>query len=423
MTIESISVRDILAPIGLMKYKECFEINFGKHCTINKLEKIKIRHLPDMNIRDFDDQLSIMNRLRLVLRRTKTSNKLEKPNEKSDSELDNVSCVQPKSRVRTERLSDASLCSSRSIDHHSRDESRGQRRSLKSRRTSTELQAAFEEVKLMQKIIETNEKNSEKCSSFRRHSLRNTDRKLLISDHNEFLLEATKNEKRDKNSQRRMSNLRERRKSAPSIPQTGILFTQSLSEKMKVASRREKSMYYGLSAQRLAQAELNLNKIGLKVLNNCKNSVACERRSILFVDKIKNELFFFDDYLKRFSLSMDLGISGYVAKNCLLVNTADAYKDTRFNKNLDKETNFTTKSILCAPIQTRVGKCIAVIQMLNKTGGDAFTEEDEEMVKTCSIRVAEALEKHASMLQSAQEDMTNMVQEELNRDKASKRIT
>lgn len=47
---------------------------------------------------------------------------------------------------------------------------------------------------------------------------------------------------------------------------------------------------------------------------------------------------------------MDQGIAGYVATTCSTLNIRDAYKDQRFNPEVDKKTGFRTKSILCMPI-------------------------------------------------------------------------
>ena len=50
------------------------------------------------------------------------------------------------------------------------------------------------------------------------------------------------------------------------------------------------------------------------------------------------------------------------------MNVADVYLDDRFNKAIDDQTGYSSKSILCMPIQIR-GQVIGVIQMVNKVAG------------------------------------------------------
>ncbi len=60
------------------------------------------------------------------------------------------------------------------------------------------------------------------------------------------------------------------------------------------------------------------------------------------------------------------------------LNIKDAYSDPRFNKSVDEQTGYTTKTILCMPITIR-GQVIGVVEMVNKKVGD-FTK-----VKKCHI--------------------------------------
>ena len=55
--------------------------------------------------------------------------------------------------------------------------------------------------------------------------------------------------------------------------------------------------------------------------------------------------------LNRFAVGT--GIAGYVAETGLTLNVADAYTDDRFNKAIDEQTGYVTRSILCMPICIR----------------------------------------------------------------------
>ena len=55
--------------------------------------------------------------------------------------------------------------------------------------------------------------------------------------------------------------------------------------------------------------------------------------------------------LNRFAVGT--GIAGYVAETGQTLNVSDAYTDDRFNKAIDEQTGYITRSILCMPICIR----------------------------------------------------------------------
>jgi len=446
-----IPVRDILEPLHLMHYKDCFLLNMSPSSTTEvtkrgsvicteKLKRVRIRHLPRMGITDFDDQLAIMNRIRTLLGRIFGDGYNDSLHHGLDQAKISQSSQQQQQQYRSNRTERGSASSeslsvltstSASTKTSSRvsattTRQRGNRRSRGSESFRTnnnfDVKAALAQLKQMQKDADSMDVKSAHQSRRRSSvSISNVQQQRRRSSVNasdviqsEFLKEAEKNIHHDQGSERRMIERRTRRKSSvPLAPDTGILFTQSLEEKERKASLRELALHYGESAQRTACAELNLNKLGKRAMNSFKKTIACERCSILFCDRDKNELFFFDDKLVRFSLSLELGIAGYVAKHGDIANVSDVYVDSRFNKGLDEQTGFRTKSLLCAPIKNRSGDCIvAVIQMLNKKGGGSFSDHDEDLIRNCSFKVAEALELQADVLARAQADMTRLVKEE-----------
>lgn len=50
-------------------------------------------------------------------------------------------------------------------------------------------------------------------------------------------------------------------------------------------------------------------------------------------------------------IPINSGIIGHVVTNNATENIEDAYKDNRFNKEIDKMNNYKTKTILCVPIR------------------------------------------------------------------------
>jgi hypothetical protein len=70
-----------------------------------------------------------------------------------------------------------------------------------------------------------------------------------------------------------------------------------------------------------------------------------------------------------------------------VIRIEDAYLDDRFNKDIDKQTNYRTKTILCYPLVDKEGECIGVIEAINKYNS-VFTDDDQEMLKILSQEAA-----------------------------------
>jgi putative ABC transport system ATP-binding protein len=72
------------------------------------------------------------------------------------------------------------------------------------------------------------------------------------------------------------------------------------------------------------------------------------------------------------------GIAGLVAQSGQAIRIDDAYADPRFNREVDRQTGFRTRSILSLPVKNQHGEVFAVAQLLNRKDGKPFDEGDEE---------------------------------------------
>lgn len=116
-----------------------------------------------------------------------------------------------------------------------------------------------------------------------------------------------------------------------------------------------------------------------------------ERGTLFLHDSATGELFSrVAQGIKRHEIRIldNVGIAGaaFQAGEGLIIH--DAYNDERFNREVDQETGYTTKSILAAPVRNAKGEVIGVAQVLNKKEGQ-FTEMDlavlEGMTTQCAI--------------------------------------
>jgi len=93
------------------------------------------------------------------------------------------------------------------------------------------------------------------------------------------------------------------------------------------------------------------------------------------------------------SLPKDKGVVGYSFTRNETVNIRSAYDDERFNKQIDLETGYKTKSILAMPIiEPNSSRVIGVLQAINKVEGKYFTVEDELIASRFSAIVAKVIE-------------------------------
>ncbi len=85
------------------------------------------------------------------------------------------------------------------------------------------------------------------------------------------------------------------------------------------------------------------------------------------------------------------GVAGYVFTTGEGLIVHDAYKDPRFNRSIDEQTGYVTKTILCVPIRTIKGEIIGAAQALNKKTG-RFTQTDRRLLEAMTTQAAIAMQ-------------------------------
>mmetsp|Transcript_23813 Transcript_23813/g.34915 ORF Transcript_23813/g.34915 Transcript_23813/m.34915 type:complete len:805 (+) Transcript_23813:119-2533(+) len=99
------------------------------------------------------------------------------------------------------------------------------------------------------------------------------------------------------------------------------------------------------------------------------------------------------DGLEGLTIPFGQGVAGTVAASGSTVRIDNAYEDTRFCQEVDFQTGFKTRSMLCMAVPgfASNSKPIAVIQLINKLSGRGFDEDDEEALKMLCEEVSVAL--------------------------------
>ncbi len=133
----------------------------------------------------------------------------------------------------------------------------------------------------------------------------------------------------------------------------------------------------------------------LKVLVELVSAETDAERGTLFLnDPETNELYSrvaLGPLKREIRILNDHGIAGAVFQSGKgeIVNDVDA--DPRFERSVDQQTNFKTRSIVCAPVKTARGEIIGVVQALNKRSG-GFHHVDLELVEAMAKQAAAALQ-------------------------------
>ncbi|MEW6710449.1 MAG: adenylate/guanylate cyclase domain-containing protein [Candidatus Riflebacteria bacterium] len=140
-------------------------------------------------------------------------------------------------------------------------------------------------------------------------------------------------------------------------------------------------------------SELQLKPLLEKIMEAVIMILNCDRATIFLHDEKTNELW------SQVALGMNQeiripanrGIAGEVFSTGCTVNIPDAYKDSRFNQQIDLKTGYRTRNILCMPLINKHGIPIGVTQVLNKRGG-AFNRADEKKLRSFSAQASIAIE-------------------------------
>lgn len=91
---------------------------------------------------------------------------------------------------------------------------------------------------------------------------------------------------------------------------------------------------------------------------------------------------------ERITVPEGSGIVGASIENNETILINNPYEDERFNSNVDKETGFVTKSILCVPVTNGCGEVIGAYQAINKIGEDEESEFDAQDIKRLALAAA-----------------------------------
>ncbi len=166
-------------------------------------------------------------------------------------------------------------------------------------------------------------------------------------------------------------------------------------------SRKIDGLRRCFALSRLVAESLDLSEVLERIMTTSRQALCAEAASLLLVDDTpgpgQGELVFTVaqgpaclPLRAGFRLAPGQGVAGWVAEAGRPVLLADAYADPRFNSDVDRQTGYRTRSMLCVPLVYRE-RVIGVVQCINKAGGGEFGPDDLETFSLLAAQAAVAI--------------------------------
>jgi diguanylate cyclase (GGDEF)-like protein len=166
----------------------------------------------------------------------------------------------------------------------------------------------------------------------------------------------------------------------------------------KSIDHKNKEIAFFEEINKMLTSSQEIDKILVVVMKKIKEMTLAESWSIILKEEDTDELVLHRaegkarKKLKQFRIKPGEGIAGWVAEKGLPVVVPDVSRDKRFSDRADKHTGFKTKSLMAAPIKSK-GELLGVLEVINKSTGESFTEEDLNLLLRFVDQAALAVER------------------------------
>jgi adenylate cyclase len=149
-----------------------------------------------------------------------------------------------------------------------------------------------------------------------------------------------------------------------------------------------------LKVSKRISAQKSLDDVLVVLMEMCTTELDAERGSLFLNDPETNELYSRvaqGTSHRVIRILNKSGIAGFVYNSGESVISNDPYTNPHFNRSVDEQTDFVTRSVLCVPVRTGKGNVIGIAQVLNKRTGP-FDESDQLLFEAMTSQAALALE-------------------------------
>jgi transcriptional regulator with GAF, ATPase, and Fis domain len=161
-------------------------------------------------------------------------------------------------------------------------------------------------------------------------------------------------------------------------------------------------------------ASIELHELLPLVIAKCRDTLAAEGAAVLMLDRERNEFYFpyvsdedseVAQRLRALRFPADLGIAGAVLTTARPLKVDNAQQDPRFYHGADKTSGLITRNLMAAPLLSRQGP-IGVVEVVNRCGRYAFSEDDLRFLEALAGSIAIALENARMYAQIRESEAT-----------------
>ena len=149
-----------------------------------------------------------------------------------------------------------------------------------------------------------------------------------------------------------------------------------------------------------------------RIIESATRLTEAESSSLILINPQNNKLYFEialgpkGPDVKRFSLKVGEGIAGWVVQNNRSIIVNDVHADERFDSSISEKIGYPTHTILAVPMRLK-GKCVGVVEIINKKDGKAFNDTDLQWMEIFATQAAIAIQ-NARSFQKVQEEVCTL---------------
>lgn len=161
-------------------------------------------------------------------------------------------------------------------------------------------------------------------------------------------------------------------------------------------SQQKQNLDHILDAIRDLESAAGVDQTLQRLMALATDLTGSESTSVLEFDEASNALrfiaapWFHQQPLKKIAVPLVGSLAGWTFQNSKTLRVNNVSKDPRHFKAVDQAINFTTSSLLAAPIIYK-GTAIGVIEVVNKTNHRHYTEEDATLLELLASFAAFAI--------------------------------
>ena len=192
-----------------------------------------------------------------------------------------------------------------------------------------------------------------------------------------------------------------------------LAYLAYMQEQLLFSQRRlDQVAFFYQIGQNLA-ASLDLRSVLRDTIELTTVVLDAEAATLFLLDEEHQELIFAiptgekGEVLREYRIPVGEGIAGWVVQTGQSALVNDVQQDPRFLRQVDSTTGFTTRNVLCVPLQYQ-GRIIGALETLNKRAPGGFTEEDQQWLEMLATQAAIAIE-NARLYEQLREERDRIV--------------